>query len=194
MPPKPQTLAAVAAKVGKKRKRRSSDILRTRTRPSAAVKRQRSIREKARVRDESLYESILGIPVIGDLILAYSKPKDTPDAIYAMTNSRGLCNTIDWMRSRIVWQDASAEDCSFKLATLDGKVHSPTDEDRDFAAISATGSKFWLKWGKLHRGGDLPACITTNKKASWHTDGEETRSIFDDEFDAYFASTVSSQI
>ncbi len=189
MPPK--TLAA-SIQFGKKRKRhRSSDIVRSR--PSAAVKKQRSVRQKARQRDTNLYASIIGIPDIGDLILAFSTPKDTPDVIYAVTNSQGLCNTVDWMRSRIVRSNPNVL-FFFTFMTLDGDLHSPTDEDRDVAKTCSDGLKMWYKWNELHRGGNLPAVINHKyKMAWWFINGKETRSIFDDEFDAYFASTVSAK-
>lgn len=148
----PKTLA-VAILSGQKRKRRRSANGTVRSAASAALRKQRARRNKETKRNKALFASICGIPVIGDLILAYSSPRDTPDVVYAVTNSQRLLTTVDWMRSRIIirtiFNDGTIVDTQVK--EIDGTAHSPTDDDQDAALCYVDGWKAWMKWGVLMR-------------------------------------------
>ncbi len=165
----------------RKRKRRSCDIVHRQLSP--AVKKQRCLRRQYQERDKTLYASVLGIPVIGDLILGYSQPKDTPDAIYVVTNSQHLNNTLAWIRSRVVVYKSSMA----VTMTVDGNLHSPTDADDDAALVGRDGMKEWYKWGERNRGLNLPCFLYPRyKHAAWYIDGKFIRRLTNEHYDEYF--------
>ncbi len=142
-----------------------------------------------------IQDTVFGIPVLGDWILSFLSPRDTPGAIFVLRNTKRWTTTLAWVRSRVVVEKEARFTDYLIRCRVDGMLHSPTDDDADVAQATVClmdenqarviTRKEWMKWGQLHRGSNLPAVIhTCNKAATWCVDGKPIRNVDGDAFDA----------
>lgn len=127
-------------------------------------------------------------PDLNDIILAYSKPLETPDLILVLETTQKW-NLYQWIASRQVLVTLPPDNYTKSKCLVDGMLHSLSSDENHYARFveqNGASAKEWYCYGRLHRDNDLPAHVHScgykawYRYGSWHREGGGPAQIFQD--------------